>query len=249
MSISQSCPGKSDDNMKGKLYLFPATLGESPIDESLPSHHLHYLKSTRHFIVEELRSARRFLKKAYPEIVIDDLSFSMLNEHTSSTEILQLLEPLKQGHDVILLSEAGLPCVADPGAALVALAHEAAITVIPLVGPSSIYLALMASGMNGQHFVFHGYLPIDKRERNARLKQLEADAWIKDQTQIFIETPYRNLQMLEALLQACKPETRICIAMNLTLQDEWIRSQTVEKWKKGNVPEINKKPAVFLLYC
>jgi 16S rRNA (cytidine1402-2'-O)-methyltransferase len=234
--------------MKGRLYLFPATLGESPIGESLPSHHLLYLKATKYYIVEELRSARRFLRKADPGIVIDDLSFSLLNEHTAAGDLIQLLGPLNRGEDVILLSEAGLPCVADPGAQLVALAHEAGIRVIPLVGPSSIYLALMASGMNGQNFAFHGYLPVDKRERSSRIRQLESDAWQKDQTQIFIETPYRNRQMLDTLLQVCRPDTRICIAANLTQPGEWIRSQRVEKWKKETLPDLNKKPAVFLIY-
>lgn len=234
--------------MKGILYLFPATLGDSPIERNLPAHHLHLLKDSRHFIVEDLRSARRFLKKACPEIVIDNLSFSLLNEHTLAGEVGQLLNPAIEGNDLILLSEAGLPCVADPGAELVKTAHESGIKVVPMVGPSSILLALMASGMNGQNFAFAGYLPIDKKERIIRIKQLEADAYQKDQTQIFIETPYRNNQLLEALLQVCRPETHICIAASLTLDDEYIVSKSVEKWRKGQKPDLGKKPAVFLLY-
>jgi 16S rRNA (cytidine1402-2'-O)-methyltransferase len=234
--------------MKGTLYLFPATLGDSPIDRNLPSHHLQILINLRHFIVEDLRSARRFLKKACPDTVIDELSFSLLNEHTPGNEIPGLLGPAKEGHDLGLLSEAGLPCVADPGSALVALAHEAGIRVVPLVGPSSIFLALMASGMNGQNFAFHGYLPVEKRERVQRIHQLENEAFLKDQTQIFIETPYRNIQLLESLLQACKPDTRLCVAVNLTLEDEWIISQPVAKWRGKGLPDIGKKPAVFLLY-
>ena len=234
--------------MKGILYLFPATLGDSPVDRSLPSHHLQILKESRHFIVEDLRSARRFLKKACPEIVIDDLSFALLNEHTPEEDVKMLLEPAKTGNDLVLLSEAGLPCVADPGAALVTLAHQSGIRVVPLVGPSSIYLALMASGMNGQNFAFAGYLPIDKRERSLKIRQLEADAYHKDQTQIFIETPYRNNQLLEALVHDCRPETRICVAVNLTLEDEWIKSQSVVEWRKMSKVDLQKKPAVFLLY-
>jgi 16S rRNA (cytidine1402-2'-O)-methyltransferase len=234
--------------MKGKIYLFPSTLGDSPTDRNIPPHHIELLKTMRHFVVEDLRTARRFLKKACPEIIIDDLIFHELNEHTPENEIFQLLEPAQQGNDMALISEAGLPCVADPGAAFVEFAHALNIRVIPLPGPSSVYLALMASGMNGQNFSFTGYLPIDKKERAFRIKQLESDAWQKDQTQIFIETPYRNNQLLEALLHTCKSETRLCVAMNITLGDEWICSQTVEKWRKSKTPDLQKKPAVFLLY-
>lgn len=234
--------------MKGTLYLFPATLGDSPIDRNLPAHHLKILIKSRYFVVEDLRTARRFLKKACPEIVIDELSFNLLNEHTPEGDIQQLLDPAINGNDLVLLSEAGLPCVADPGAALVKLAHQSGIRVVPLVGPSSIFLALMASGMNGQNFAFIGYLPIDKRERAARIRQLEAEAYQKDQTQVFIETPYRNNQLLETLLQVCRPETRICVAANLTLHDEWIVSQRVERWKNSQKPDLQKKPVVFLLY-
>jgi 16S rRNA (cytidine1402-2'-O)-methyltransferase len=233
--------------MKGKLYLFPATLGDSPADQSLPSFHLQLIKDKRYFVVEELRSARRFLKKICPEIVIDDLNFSLLNEHTAFSELTGMLAPALDGNDMVLLSEAGLPCVADPGASLVALAHEHGIRVVPLTGPSSLYLALMASGMNGQNFVFHGYLPVDQRERGQRIKQLESDSRSKDQTQIFIETPYRNNQLLQAILQTCKPDTRLCVAVDLTLQSEWVKSQSVGKWNKGSIPDLNKRPAVFLI--
>lgn len=233
--------------MKGKLYLFPATLGDSPIDRNLPSYHLQLLTQIRHYVVEDLRSARRFLKKACPQIVIDELAFYELNEHTRENEIFQILGPLQKGSDMALLSEAGLPCVADPGAALVEFAHEMKIRVVPLPGPSSIYLALMASGMNGQNFAFNGYLPIDKKERATRIRQLEAEAWQKNQTQAFIETPYRNSQLLESLLSQCRPDTKLCVAVNLTLPDEWICSQSIERWKKGNRPDLQKKPAVFLI--
>ncbi len=234
--------------MKGKLYLFPATLGDSPIDRSLPTYHLHLLKDIKFFIVEDLRTARRFLKKASPEINIDDRTFNLLNEHTPEEDIMPLLDPALEGNNLVLLSEAGLPCVADPGAALVKLAHEAGIRVVPLVGPSSVFLALMASGMNGQHFVFHGYLPIDKRERANRIRQIESEAWQKDQTQIIIETPYRNNQLFEAILQTCKDDTVLCLAVNLTMDDEFISSQTVKGWKRNQPPDFHKKPAVFLLY-
>jgi 16S rRNA (cytidine1402-2'-O)-methyltransferase len=234
--------------MKGTLYLIPSTLGDSAPSSVLPQNIPETVEKLRYFIVEDNRTARRFLKKILPFINIDDLTFQVLNEHTSHAEIPALLTPLLEGQDVGLLSEAGLPCVADPGSALVGYAHENGIKVVPLSGPSSIFLALMASGFNGQNFVFHGYLPVDKRERVQKIKEIETAAYQKDQTQIFIETPYRNNQMLEALLQACKPETKICIAFDLTLQGEKIIQTTAKRLNMSNRPDLNKKPAVFLLY-
>jgi 16S rRNA (cytidine1402-2'-O)-methyltransferase len=233
--------------MKGTLYLIPSTLGESAPLDTLAAVNFHIIENISHFIVEDIRTARRFLKKARPGIVIDNLSFQILNEHSSEEEIPSMLQPLLDGLSAGLLSEAGLPCVADPGAKLVSLAHEAGIKVVPLPGPSSIFLALMASGFNGQNFAFHGYLPVDKNARLQKIRELEMDAIQKDQTQIFIETPYRNRQMLESLIRACKPGTRICIAVDLTLPGEMIITATAKQWSQ-NSPDLNKRPAVFLLY-
>jgi 16S rRNA (cytidine1402-2'-O)-methyltransferase len=234
--------------MKGTLYLIPSTLGEDSPMNVLPPIIPQVIENLKHFIVEDIRTSRRFLKKINPAIVIDELSFQILNEHTRQEEIQGLLSPLEDGKDVGLLSEAGLPCVADPGSALVGFAHENGIKVVPLTGPSSIFLALMASGFNGQNFAFHGYLPVDKRERIQKIRELEAAAYQRDQTQIFIETPYRNNQVLEALIQTCKPQTRICIAVNLTLPDELIISCTAAQCHVSNPAQLGKKPAVFLLY-
>jgi 16S rRNA (cytidine1402-2'-O)-methyltransferase len=233
--------------MKGTLYLIPALLGEDSPVNILPPVIPQLIKALKCFVVEDVRSARRLLKKISPAVVIDELSFQILNEHTPPEEIPGFLAPLLEGKDVGLLSEAGLPCVADPGSALVGCAHEIGIKVVPLTGPSSIFLALMASGFNGQNFVFHGYLPVDKKERLQKIKEIEVAAYQKDQTQIFIETPYRNNQLLEALVLGCRPQTRICIAIDLTLPGEKITAATT-KWWNTNRPDLNKKPAVFLLY-
>jgi 16S rRNA (cytidine1402-2'-O)-methyltransferase len=234
--------------MKGTLYLLPSTLGETSPINVIPEYNLRITEKLNHFIVEDLRTARRFLKKILPAINIDSLSFHILNEHTRPEEVASMLAPLLEGHDMGILSEAGLPCVADPGALLVSQAHENGVKVVPLTGPSSVFLALMASGFNGQNFAFHGYLPIDKKDRIAKIKDLEKDAYQHDQTQIFIETPYRNQQMMEALVETCQPQTRICLAVNLTMPDECITTSTAGKWKKMKWPDIQKKPAVFLLY-
>jgi 16S rRNA (cytidine1402-2'-O)-methyltransferase len=233
--------------MNGTLFLIPSTLGEASSARSLPQDIPIIAGKLHHFVVEDLRTARRFLKKILPGISIDSLTFYVLNEHTLPGEISSLLAPLLEGHDMGLLSEAGLPCVADPGALLVSHAHENGIKVVPVSGPSSVFLALMASGFNGQNFAFHGYLPIDKKEKIKKIRELESAAYKQDQTQIFIETPYRNQQLLEALLEACQPQTRICIAYDLTLPGETITTSTT-KWFNSNRPDIRKKPAVFLLY-
>ncbi len=235
-------------NAKGTLYLIPSTLGEDSPVNVLPGIVPETISRLRHFIVEDVRTARRFLKKILPDIVIDDLSFEILNEHTVADEIPALLAPLMEGEDLGLLSEAGLPCVADPGSLLVGYAHEDGIKTVPLPGPSSIFLALMASGFNGQNFAFHGYLPIDKRERLQKIRELETAVYQKDQTQIFIETPYRNQQILEALNSACRPQTRVCIAIDLTLPGETIISGMVSQIREIATIDLRKKPAVFLLY-
>lgn len=233
--------------MKGQLYLIPTSLGDEAPVTILPQYNLGVIKKITHFVVEDLRSARRFLKKALPEINIDALSFYVLNEHSTGSEIAALPKIMLDGNDLGLLSEAGLPCVADPGAVLVGLAHESGIKVIPLSGPSSIFLALMASGFNGQNFAFLGYLPIDKRERILKIRELETSAVHSGQTQIFIEAPYRNRQMMDALLESLHPSTNLCIAVDLTLPGEFIRTLPVQAWKKSGYPDINKKPAVFLI--
>lgn len=232
---------------KGVLYLLPATLGDSGADQVIPAANVRVIQSLRHFIAEDVRSARRFLKKAFPGIVINDLSFGELNEHTLPRDIPGLLKPLEDGHDTGLLPEAGMPCVADPGAVIVEMAHKAGIRVVPLTGPSSILMALAASGFNGQQFAFLGYLPADSGERTGRIRDIEKTARQTGQTQIFIETPYRNDQMLQSLLMNCLPDTRLCVAVNLTMPDELIISKSIRDWKASQRPGLHKKPAVFLL--
>lgn len=234
--------------MKGILYLIPTALSDASTSANFPAINLGTIEKLQHFVVEDVRTARRFLKKMLPGIKIDDLSFQILNEHTSLEEISVLIKPAIDGADMGLLSEAGLPCVADPGAMLVSLAHENGVKVVPLTGPSSIFLALMASGFNGQNFAFSGYLPIDKKDRIAKIRELETLSYQQDQTRIFIETPYRNQQMMEALVETCRLQTRICIAVNLSLPDELILTRTVGQWKSMGWPDMKKKPAVFLLY-
>ncbi len=231
----------------GSLFLIPTLLGESRVTDVLPANLKDIITKIDHFVVEDLRTARRFLKKVDNTIDIDSLSFHLLNEHTEPEDIPQMINALLEGDDMGLLSEAGTPCVADPGSSLVALAHENNVRVIPVSGPSSIILALMASGFNGQNFVFHGYLPVDSKSRLAAIRKLEQDAYRNDQSQIFIETPYRNMKLFDSIIETCHPDTRLCIAANLTTAEEKIQSQGMEKWKK-NPPAIHKQPAVFLIY-
>jgi len=229
------------------LYLIPSFLGESSINDVFPTVNREIIRRIKYFIVEEIRTARRFLKKVCPDITIDSLAFILYNEHSSPGNTLACLEPLFRGQDVGIISEAGVPCVADPGSLVVCMAHESGIRVVPLVGPSSLLLALMASGFNGQYFVFHGYLPIDKPARTMRLRELEQDIYKKDQTQIFIETPYRNLQLFQTIIETCRESTLLCLATSLTTPEERIITLSVKEWKKKK-PDLNKKPTVFLLY-
>ena len=229
------------------LYLIPVTLGESSIERVLPSENHKFILNIKHFIVEDVRSARRFLKKVDKEINIDELTFYILNQHTSPTQLSSFLNPMKQGLDIGVISEAGCPAIADPGADVVRIAQENDYHVVPLVGPSSILLSLMASGFNGQSFAFVGYLPIQAADRAKALKKLESRAYAENQTQIFIETPYRNLKMLEDILQNCQTQTRLCIAADITLETEFIKTKTVKEWKKEK-PDIDKKPCIFLIY-
>jgi 16S rRNA (cytidine1402-2'-O)-methyltransferase len=233
--------------MSASLFLIPVTLGETEISNVLPSYNKEVVSPIRHFIVENVRTARRFLKQAVPEISIDDLTFYTLNKHTSKEELSGFLKPIEEGYPVGIISEAGCPAIADPGADIVAIAQQKNIRVIPLVGPSSILLALMASGFNGQSFAFLGYLPIDQDQRVKTLKLLEQRIYTEDQTQLFIETPYRNGKMVEDILKTCKPATKLCIAADITLENEFIKTKSVAEWKK-QVPELSKRPCIFALY-
>ncbi|MBR4434221.1 MAG: SAM-dependent methyltransferase [Bacteroidaceae bacterium] len=230
------------------LYLIPVPLGETPIDHVLPPHNREVILTLRHFIVENVRSARRFLKKVEPNIDIDSLTFYELNEHTPAAAVEGFLKPLSQGESMGVISEAGCPAVADPGADVVALAQRRGMKVVPLVGPCSMVLAIMASGFNGQSFAFHGYLPTDAAERRSRLKALESRAYSESQTQLFIETPYRNLRMFADILAACRPSTRLCVAAGLTCPDEYAVTCSIADWRRKTPPPIDKVPCIFLLY-
>jgi 16S rRNA (cytidine1402-2'-O)-methyltransferase len=224
----------------------PVTLGESPPNHVIPDYVLGLINQIDHYAVEDLRSARRYLKKAGIVKPIDDLHFYLLNEHSKEADLDFILKILKTGEDIALMSEAGVPAVADPGANLVRMAHGNEIKVVPLTGPSSILMALMASGINGQNFCFHGYIPIKKPQRNNTLKQIERQARDTGGTQIFMDTPYRNMSLLEEILHACHEEMRLCIAADITLPGEFIKTKTIGEWKKTR-PDLHKRPAVFLL--
>ena len=234
--------------METALYLLPVTLGDTAIDKALPAYNAGIIREIKHFIVEDVRSARRFLKKVDREIDIDTLSFYPLNKHTSPEDISGYLNPLAEGHSMGVISEAGCPAVADPGADVVAIAQRRNLKVVPLVGPSCIILSVMASGFNGQSFAFHGYLPIEPNERSKRLKELEGRIYSEHQTQLFIETPYRNHKMLDDILKACRPQTKLCIAANITCEGEYIKTRTVKEWKGTALPDLSKIPCIFLLY-
>ena len=233
--------------MDTALYLLPVTLGDTELNTVLPAYNIEIIQGIKHFIVEDVRSARRFLKKVDREFDIDSLSFYPLNKHTSAEDISGYLEPLLAGQSMGVLSEAGCPAVADPGADVVAIAQRKNLKVVPLVGPSSIILSVMGSGFNGQSFAFHGYLPIEPGERVKRIKQLEQRIYSENQTQLFIETPYRNHKMIDDLLQNCRPQTKLCIAANLTCEGEYIKTRAISEWK-GKVPDLSKIPCIFLLY-
>ncbi|MEA4887665.1 MAG: SAM-dependent methyltransferase [Bacteroides graminisolvens] len=233
--------------MDTALYLLPVTLGDTELNTVLPAYNIEIIQGIKHFIVEDVRSARRFLKKVDREFDIDSLSFYPLNKHTSAEDISGYLEPLLAGQSMGVISEAGCPAVADPGADVVAIAQRKNLKVVPLVGPSSIILSVMGSGFNGQSFAFHGYLPIEPGERVKRIKQLEQRIYSENQTQLFIETPYRNHKMVDDLLQNCRPQTKLCIAANLTCEGEYIKTRAISEWK-GKVPDLSKIPCIFLLY-
>lgn len=230
----------------GKLYLIPTTLGEVAPDEVLPQTVKRAIDFITDYIVENEKTARRFIKSVNPEKVQASLRIHVLNKHTEVSEHQAMLQPCLEGRNVGLMSEAGCPGVADPGAVIVKLAHEKGIQVVPLVGPSSILLALMGSGMNGQNFAFNGYLPIDKGEKKALLKNLERQSFEKNQAQIFIETPYRNTKLVEDILQTLHPATRLCIATDITLPTEYIKTLPVNDWKKTKV-DLHNRPTIFII--
>ena len=231
--------------MKGRIYLIPVTLGGDDFTAVIPSKTIEITLGLRYFVVEDIRSARRYLRKLDKTFPIDSTVFFELSEHTAETDIDNFLEPLMNGHDIGLMSEAGLPGIADPGAMLVSLAHRRKIVVTPLSGPSSIIMALISSGLNGQNFSFNGYLPVKPAEKIARLKEIEKKAH-DGFAQIFMETPYRNQKMLESILMACSNETRLCIACDITLASESIRTMRISEWKK-DIPDLNDRLTVFVL--
>ena len=232
----------------GKLYLVPTLLGATSAEYVIPQGTLETVRTLRFFVVENIRTARRMLSKMHMPCPIDELEFVELDKHNPhNPDLMTYLGKALDGQDIGLMSEAGTPCVADPGALIVELAHQAGIQVVPLTGPNAMILALMASGFNGQSFCFHGYLPIKNPERAQKIKALEHKSLTNDETEMFIETPFRNNAMLQDLCKNLHPATRVCVACNLTCEDELIISQSVGEWKyyKG---DLNKKPAVFLVY-
>ena len=234
------------ENKKGNLYLIPCTLGEPPPLEVLPILVKKAIENIDHYIVEHEKSARRFIKSVASKKQQNSLHIEEINKFTKPEEIPQMLEPCFNGFDVGIISDAGCPGIADPGAAVVEQAHQKGVKVIPLVGPSSILLALMASGFNGQNFAFNGYLPIDKVERKQKIKQLEKKSIVENQSQLFIETPYRNNQMLESLVKTLQNTTGICVACDITLSTQYIRTAPVKQWKRIKV-DLHKRPAIFII--
>lgn len=230
-----------------KLYLFPVPLGDTPVRNVLPDYNIELLRSVKFFVVENLRSARRFIKACDRSINIDELSFEELNEHTPIENVTRLTAPLDKGFDLGVISEAGCPAVADPGADLVAVAQRKGYEVVPLVGPSSIIMSLMASGFNGQSFAFSGYLPIDESARTAKLKDMEASIRRKRQTQIFIETPYRNMKLIADLCRRLPGDLLLCVASDITGARQSIVTRSLTQWKKAQY-NYDKVPTIFLLY-
>lgn len=233
--------------MAGTLYLLPTTIGSENWDNVIPNAVIQQTRQLKHFVVEDIRTTRRYLSKIGALTPIDQISFMELNEHTRIEDIDILLKPLLDGNDVGLISEAGLPAIADPGSQLVDLANQRGIKVVPLTGPSSIFLTLMASGLNGQNFAFVGYLPIKPEERKKRIKSLELRSKQENQTQIFIEAPYRNASLFNEILKDCNPETKLTIGVELTTANEYLSTKKIWEWKKLALPEINKKNCVFCL--
>ena len=232
------------------IYLIPTHLSNAPLSNVLPDYNFKIIKQIKYFIVENIRTARRFLKQVDRTINIDELTFFELNEHTDKTLLISYIKPIKNNNDIGIISEAGCPAIADPGADIVSIAQEKNIKVVPLVGPSSILLSLMASGFNGQSFAFNGYLPIDKNERINTLKRFEKKIFSESQTQIFIETPYRNVQLVEDICKTLSDNIKLCIAVDITSDSEIIKTKTIRQWKStiDSIGTIHKKPTIFLLY-
>ena len=234
--------------LKAALYLIPVTISNAPLADTLPSGNLEILKQIRHLIVENVRTARRFLKRSDPGFDIGAVTFYELNRHTDLSQVSAYLEPLRNGLPVGVMSEAGCPAVADPGALPVSIAQKEGLEVVPMVGPSSILMALMASGFNGQGFSFNGYLPVDEKERERKLRDLESISRKNDMTQIFIETPYRNNRMVESLAKTLRGDTLVCVACDITDPDsESIVTMPASRWRNAKY-DYNKRPAIFLIY-
>lgn len=232
---------------KARLYLFPVPMGDSPVDSVLPPANIAIIREVRHFVVENLRSARRFLKSCDRSIDIDSLSMVELNEHTDPADVAPMLDPMADGHSIGVISEAGCPAVADPGADLVAVAQTRGYEVVPLVGPSSILLSLMGSGFNGQNFAFNGYLPVDTKARGLKLKEMMRRITAEHQTQIFIETPYRNNHLIADLCERLPGDFRLCVASDITCSRQSIITWPLSQWKKASY-NYDKIPTIFLLY-
>ncbi len=232
--------------MNGKLYLIPSEMGEQTYEVLFPEMNRTIISAVDWYIVENIRTVRRFIKKVCPDKDIENTHFFEINKHAPDEQVDEMMRPLLEGHDMGIVSEAGMPCIADPGNLVVAKAHQKGIRVIPLVGPNSIIMALIASGFNGQNFAFHGYVPI-KDERKKKILKMESVALSTGQTQIFMETPYRNQQLFTELTTLLRPTTKLCIATDITLPTEDIKTRTIAEWKK-HVPEIQKRPSIFLLF-
>lgn len=235
------------DTPIGNLYLIPTRLGEDIKLEVLPISIKKIIESTNHYIVENEKTARRFIKKICPTKSQSSLHFETINKFTVESELPSFLDPCNKGFNIGILSEAGCPGIADPGAAVVTIAHEKNIPVVPMVGPSSILLAMMSSGMNGQGFSFNGYLPIDKQERKQKMRQLERISQEQNQSQIFIETPYRNQKVFEDLKSILSKSTRLCVAADITLTTEYIKTKTIDDWNKTTV-DLQKRPCIFIIH-
>jgi 16S rRNA (cytidine1402-2'-O)-methyltransferase len=232
--------------MKGKIYLIPCTLGDTSVHDVLPRKVFDIIDSLDYFIVENIRSARRFIRKVSANKNIDAITFFELNKKTNELVIPQYLKPLMNGNDIGIISEAGNPGIADPGNIIVSAAHKKQIKVEPLTGPSSILLALISSGLNGQNFAFNGYLPVQSKDRAKAIQSLETKSRNEKQSQIFMETPYRNMKMLEDILRVCNSKTSLCIAADITMETEYIQTKTISEWKKS-IPDLNKRPAIFII--
>jgi len=231
----------------GKLYLLPVPISGAPNNNHIPPFNIQIIKNLKYFIAEDAKTARRFLK-GFGFQPIENADIMLLNEHTKGSELQELLKNLMHGHDTGLMSDAGCPGIADPGADVVKLAHQKGIEVVPLVGPSAIVLSIMASGFNGQNFAFIGYLPIDKSQKIKRIKEIESFAVKQSQAQFFIETPYRNIQLFETLLETLQPQTVLFIGKNITSDSQLLVAKSIAEWKKSQQPEMNKIPLVFGIY-